>query len=178
MSTATIDYAGQVLADVRRGIAVDDEVLAETKARRNLVKRHARSYPGALKTFDSGSVAHGTVNKPVSDADCGVVLDRRTYPDLGPDGDDVGPDDIVAQAAAHVIACVREEYPAAVMAGGPVKPRYGPRADGREPVGRRRAQTRRALVDDELGESRYELDRLTHAFVIGGHPGSFAQAFG
>ena len=40
----------------------------------------------ALKTFDSGSVAHGTVNKPVSGADRGVVLDRRTYPELGPDG--------------------------------------------------------------------------------------------
>jgi hypothetical protein len=111
MATATLDFAGQVLADVRRGIAVDDDVLSETKARRNLVKRHARSFPGALKTFDSGSVAHGTVNKPVSDADCGVVLDRRTYPELGPDGDDVPPDDIVAQVAAHVIAGVREEYP-------------------------------------------------------------------
>ncbi len=110
MSTATIDYAGQVLADVRRVIAVDDDVLSETKARRNLVKRHARSFPGALKTFDSGSVAHGTVNKPVSDADCGVVLDRRTHPELGPDCGDVGPDDIVAQVAAHVIAGVREEY--------------------------------------------------------------------
>jgi hypothetical protein len=111
MSTATIDYAGQVLADVRRGIAVDDGVLSETKARRNLVKRHAQSYPGALKTFDSGSVAHGTVNKPVSDADCGVVLDRRSYPELGPDGDGVGPDDIAAHVAAHVIVGVREEYP-------------------------------------------------------------------
>ena len=67
MATTTVDYAGQVLADVRRGIAVDDEVLSETKARRNLVKRHARSYPGAaLKTFDSGSVAHGTVEQAPS----------------------------------------------------------------------------------------------------------------
>jgi len=111
MATATLDFAGQVLADVRRGIAVDDDVLSETKARRNLVKRHARSFSGALKTFDSGSVAHGTVNKPVSDADGGVVLDRRTYPELGPDGDDAPPDEIVAAVAAHVIAGVREEYP-------------------------------------------------------------------
>ena len=39
MATTTMDYAEQVLADVRREIAVDDDVLSETKARRNLVKR-------------------------------------------------------------------------------------------------------------------------------------------
>jgi hypothetical protein len=111
MATTTVDYAGQVLNDVRRQIAVDDDVLSETKARRNLVKRHARTFPGALKTFDSGSVAHGTVNKPVSDADCGVVLDRRSYPELGPDGDDVPPNDILAEMAEHVIEGVHEDYP-------------------------------------------------------------------
>ena len=43
---------------------------------------------GALRWFRSGSVAHGTVNKPVTDADCGLVLDRRNerYATLGPDG--------------------------------------------------------------------------------------------
>jgi hypothetical protein len=111
MATTTIDYAGQVLTDVRRQIAVDDDVLRTTKDRRNLVKRHARSFPGALKTFDSGSVAHGTVNKPVSDADCGVVLDRRTYPELGPDGNGAPPNDILGDMAEHVIEGVREDYP-------------------------------------------------------------------
>ena len=111
MATTTVEYAGQVLTDVRRQIAVGDDVLLETKTRRNLVKRHARSFPGSLKTFDSGSVAHGTVNKPVSDADCGVVLDRRSYPELGPDGDDIPPNDIVQEMAEHVINRVREEYP-------------------------------------------------------------------
>jgi hypothetical protein len=105
------DFATQILAEVRRQIAVDDDVLSETKARRNVVKRVARNFPGALKTFDSGSVAHGTVNKPVSDADGGVVLDRRTYPELGPDGDDVPPDEIVAEMAEVVIEGVRDEYP-------------------------------------------------------------------
>jgi hypothetical protein len=113
MATTTVDYAGQVLTDVRRQIAVDDDVLSETKARRNLVKRHSRAFPGALNTFDSGSVAHGTVNKPVSDADCGVVLDRRTYPELGPDGDDEPPNDILAEMAEHVIEGVRGDYPKA-----------------------------------------------------------------
>jgi hypothetical protein len=113
MATTTVDYAGQVLTDVRRQIAVDDDALSETKERRNLVKRHARSFRGALKIFDSGSLAHGTVNKPISDADCGVVLDRRSCPDLGPDGDDVPPNAIVEQMAEHVIDLVREDYPKA-----------------------------------------------------------------
>ena len=110
---STPDYASQILADVRAQIAVDDEILSETKARRNLVKRVARRFPGALKTFDSGSVAHGTVNTPVADADCGVVLDRRTYPQLGPDGNDVPPDEIVTEIAVFVLGGVHEEYPEA-----------------------------------------------------------------
>lgn len=56
-------------------------------------------------------MAHGTVNRPVSDADCGLVLDRRTYPDLGPDGDGEPPDDVVWNVAAHVLVGVLEEYP-------------------------------------------------------------------
>lgn len=110
-SSSDADYVGKVLNEVRDQIAVDDDVLSETKARRNLVKRVARKFDGALKTFDSGSVAHGTVNKPVSDADCGVVLDRRTYPELGPDGDDEPPNDIVQEMAEFVIEGVLEEYP-------------------------------------------------------------------
>lgn len=107
------DYVGEILTDVRKQIAVDDDVLSETKARRNLVKRVARRFEGALKTFDSGSVAHGTVNKPVSDADCGVVLDRRTYPELGPNGEDEPPNEIVEEMAEFVIEGVLEEYPSA-----------------------------------------------------------------
>ena len=95
MATTTVDYAGQVLTDVRGQIAADDDVLKEAKERRNLVTKRARSFDGALKSFNSGSVAHGTVNKPVSDADAGIVLDRRTYPELGPDGDDEPPNEIV-----------------------------------------------------------------------------------
>jgi hypothetical protein len=110
-SNSDADYVGKVLNEVRDQIAVDDDVLSETKARRNLVKRVARKFDGALKTFDSGSVAHGTVNKPVSDADCGVVLDRRTYPELGSDGDDEPPNDIVQEMAEFVIEGVLEEYP-------------------------------------------------------------------
>lgn len=109
-SSQSADYVGEILTDVRDQIAVDDDVLSETKARRNVVKRAARKFEGALKTFDSGSVAHGTTNKPISDADCGVVLDRRTYPELGPDGDDEPPNQIVEEMADFVIAEVRNSY--------------------------------------------------------------------
>jgi hypothetical protein len=117
-STSDPDHVANIINDVRKQIAVDDHVLSETKARRNLVKRVARKFDGALKTFDSGSVAHGTVNKPISDGDCGVVLDRRHYPALGPDGDDVPPDDIVRQVAAFVLLGVRKEYPNATCKVG------------------------------------------------------------
>jgi hypothetical protein len=74
MATTTVDYAGQVLTDVREQIAADDDVLKEARDRRNLITKHARDFDGALKSFNSGSVAHGTVNKPVSDADAGSSL--------------------------------------------------------------------------------------------------------
>jgi hypothetical protein len=110
-TTQTTDFVGEILTDVREQIAVDDDVLSETKTRRNVVKRAARKFDGALKTFDSGSVAHGTTNKPISDADCGVVLDRRTYPELGPDGEDEAPNEIIEEMAEFVIGEVRESYP-------------------------------------------------------------------
>src|SRR3954454_2336946 len=84
------DYVAEALDKVRADIAVDDDALAETKKRRSRVTREARKFDGAIKSFNSGSIAPGDANKPISDADCGVVLDRRTYPELGPDGDDVG----------------------------------------------------------------------------------------
>jgi hypothetical protein len=60
----------------------------DARERRRRVLKHAKSFPGIRGTFNSGSIAHGTANSDL-DADCGVILDRRTYPDLGPDGDEV-----------------------------------------------------------------------------------------
>lgn len=88
LATTTIDYAEQVLADVRREIAVDDDILSETKARRNLVKRYARSFHGALKTFDSGSVAQilatnrlrGKVVVALDDNRRGALSESHTIP--------------------------------------------------------------------------------------------------
>jgi hypothetical protein len=104
-----------ILNDVRAQIAVDDDVLEEARSRRDLVADAAMEIEGALRWFRSGSVAHGTVNAPVTDADAGIVLDRRSYPSLGPDGDDEGPDEIVKELGELVGPMVRETYPDATV---------------------------------------------------------------
>lgn len=104
-----------ILNDVRAQIAVDDAVLKEAKDRRNLVVGTAMGIDGARGSFRSGSVAHGTVNAPVTDADAGIILDRRTYPTLGPDGDGNGPEEIVDELCELIGPVVREDYPDATM---------------------------------------------------------------
>lgn len=47
------------------------------------------------------------------DADCGVILDRRRYPLLGPDGASLGPTLVVEAMQAHITANVLAEYPSA-----------------------------------------------------------------
>ena len=58
----------------------------------------------------SGSIAHRVANDD-TDADCGVVLDRRTYPELGPDGDGVGPEEIVEDVRRFIRYEMKENYP-------------------------------------------------------------------
>jgi hypothetical protein len=96
------------LEGVRADIAADDDVLAEAKARRDLVASAAMKFDGALRWFRSGSVAHGTTNHPVTDADAGLVLDRRIYPELGPNGE--GPKAIAEELRSLVGETVRTEY--------------------------------------------------------------------
>jgi hypothetical protein len=96
--------------EVRKKIAVDDKVLKEARKRRDLVAEAAMEIEGALRWFRSGSVAHGWVNRPVTDADSGLVLDRRVHTTLGPDGDGEGPDEIVDELRGLVERKVREEY--------------------------------------------------------------------
>lgn len=101
------------LDGIRRQIAPDDEILRETRSRRDLVLSNAADFHGVRGTFDSGSLAHGTANDPVFDADCGVILDRRSYPALGPDGENDGPAEILEDLRTHVRDAVKEAFPAA-----------------------------------------------------------------
>ncbi|QIN84503.1 hypothetical protein GBA63_19030 [Rubrobacter tropicus] len=62
-----------------------------------------------LRTFGSGSLAHATQNDPLNDADAGVVLDRRVYEDLGPDGE--GPRAMVETVRGVLRTRLKEKYP-------------------------------------------------------------------
>lgn len=110
-----------MLDDVRAQLAPDDVVLKEARERRDLVRAAAASFTGALRSYCSGSLAHGTANCPVHqrdqglDADCGVVLDRRIHSLLGPDGIGIGPTDVVNKVVAHITPKVREQHPAAAF---------------------------------------------------------------
>lgn len=110
-------YVLDHLNDIRSQIATDDKVLAEAKTRRNVVKKAGMDFEGSLRQFNSGSVAHGTVNSPVTDADAGLVLDRRSHSTLGPDADGggEGPQQLVADLCEFIGPKVREEYPSAKM---------------------------------------------------------------
>lgn len=108
------DHAEDVLEDIRQEISASDSDLAEARERRTVVLDAAAGFDGALRTFASGSVAHADVNNPVSDADGGLVLDRRVHSSLGPDSDDdEGPDAVMDEVRNHVMGVVRESYPSA-----------------------------------------------------------------
>lgn len=107
-----MSYITDILDDVRRQIAPTSQALNEARDRRDAVLAAARQFPGARSGFNSGSVAHGTANT-VKDADCGVVLDRRHYRDLGPDSAaQTGPCAVVEAVRAHLRgSALREQYP-------------------------------------------------------------------
>jgi hypothetical protein len=97
-----------ILDEIRAELAPSEDVLGAARDRRKRVLAAARGYPGVLRTFSSGSIAHGTANGD-TDADCGVVLDRRIYQELGPDGDGVGPGDPVEALRAFLREELGEE---------------------------------------------------------------------
>jgi hypothetical protein len=108
--------ADRVIEKVLRQIAVRLDVLHEAKRRRDLICDIALRHEAARRTYASGSIAHGTHNAPLGDADCGVVIDRRPElfrafgPDAGPGGR--GPEAFYQLFAAFIEAQVREAgYP-------------------------------------------------------------------
>jgi hypothetical protein len=109
------DHAEEILGDVRDQIAPEDEVLRAARERRELVKTEAMKFRGTARGFNSGSVAHGTANNPVNDADCGVVLDRRHHVDLGPDGSGVGPADTVEELVETITRGINAKFPKATV---------------------------------------------------------------
>ena len=101
----------EVLNDVRKQIDADPEALGEARGRLQLVRDAGGKFYGSLRTYSSGSLAAHTVIDPVSDGDGGIVLDRRYYPSLGPEGKDESPSEIVEKLCALIGPSIRERYP-------------------------------------------------------------------
>jgi hypothetical protein len=105
-----MNYIDDILVDVQKKIAPSDETLEAARSRRDEVLSVARNYRGALRTYTAGSIAHRTANDD-TDADCGIVLDRRSYCELGPDGDGGAPNDIVEDVRAYIRDQLKDQHP-------------------------------------------------------------------
>jgi hypothetical protein len=103
-------HTDSILETILSQIAPSDETLEAARGRRDAVLSALNGLDGRLRDYASGSIGHRTANDD-TDADCGVVLDRRVYPELGPDGDDVGPEDIVERVRSIARSYLKEEYP-------------------------------------------------------------------
>lgn len=104
-------FVGAVLDEIRRSVQPLGGDLTEARERRKMVLDAAGRFEGVLRTFPSGSIAHGTALIPANDADCGLVLDRTIYPELGPEGDGVGSSDIVEAIRTHLRESLRDDHP-------------------------------------------------------------------
>lgn len=100
----------KVLDEVREQIAPSDDTLDAVRERRDAVLGAAKQFEGVRDDYRAGSIAHGTANADL-DADVGVVLDRRVYPELGPDGDSEGPDGVIDDMQEHLHGELDDEYP-------------------------------------------------------------------
>lgn len=107
-------FTESYLSAIRTRIKADDLPLGEARRRIALVREIASAHSGVVRTFTSGSLAHHTMNGPVTDGDGAAVLDRRCYPQLGPDGGGDPPEEVADEFCALIGQGVRLEYPEAV----------------------------------------------------------------
>lgn len=103
-------HTNELLDGVRAQIAPSDDTLTAARRRRDDTLKAARTSEGALRTYKSGSIGHGTANDD-TDADCGLVLDRRAHPTLGPDGGGEGPSDVMESVRKLVRDELLPAYP-------------------------------------------------------------------
>jgi len=106
--------AKAALEDILAEIAVPQAVLDEAKVRRNLVLEIAMEHDATRARYVSGSVAHGTHNRPLEDTDCGIKVNRRfeAFRVYGPDGDGRGPEEFIQLFAGFVLLRLRQRgYP-------------------------------------------------------------------
>lgn len=103
--------ASDELNQLRKDIAADAGTLREASDRLGNVLGAASSFPEALRVYRSGSTATRFTNDPVDDADGGVVMDRRAYRSLGPDGDGELPAPQVEDLRKWIRPTLKEIYP-------------------------------------------------------------------
>lgn len=111
--------ADRVLAGILREISVPGAVLAEARRRRDLVLRLADDHPAGRDPFVSGSVAQGSANRPLEDADGGIKMNRRfeRFREFGPDVEGGrGPEGFIQMFAEFIVPRLREAgYPRATV---------------------------------------------------------------
>ena len=99
------------LEELRKKIAADPRSLREASGRLGAVLDAASKHPDALRTYRSGSLASRFTNRPVDDADGGLVIDRRKHPALGPDGDGELPRALVNSVHDLIRPLLVDQYP-------------------------------------------------------------------
>ena len=125
MSTVSIRSAGSssaapVLRSILEEISVPLDVLKEARARRDLVLSIAAAHQAARARYSSGSVAYGTTNSPLEDADGGIKINRRLQDlrEFGPDAPSGGlrPEGLMEHFGLYVVERLRRRgYPNATV---------------------------------------------------------------
>ena len=115
-STGSKSAADAALADILQEIAVPKAVLEKAKDRRDLVLKIAKEHDATRAAYVSGSVAHGTHNKPLEDADCGIKVNRRydEFRVFGPDAPNggKGPEQFIQMFVDFILPRLRQSgYP-------------------------------------------------------------------
>ncbi|MBJ7000164.1 hypothetical protein JG491_08770 [Streptomyces sp. CRPSP2-6A1] len=129
-------HTEDILNDIRSQIDAHPQPLAEARTRLELARSSAIGFRGAKRTYRSGSLPQQTFIHPVGDGDGGVVLDRRVYPQLGPDGGGETPADITEELCALLGPAVRKVYPKARCGTSKRGPKitFGQPVDGQDPT--------------------------------------------
>ncbi len=129
-------HCDDVISGVRNQIDASDAPLGEVRTRLTFVKKIADGFAGALRTYSSGSIAHHTMIAPVTDGDGGVVLDRRCYPELGPEGGGEAPREVAEKLCALLGPEIRERYPHARCGTSKRGPKiyFGEPVEGQDPT--------------------------------------------
>ncbi|WP_242910739.1 hypothetical protein [Actinomadura terrae] len=129
-------HTEDILNDVRSRVDAHREPLAEVRNRLKLVRSKAIGFSGALRTYASGSMPQNTFIHPIGDGDGGLVLDRRAYPKLGPDGGGETPKEITGDLCSLLGPAVREVYPKAHCGTSKRGPKmfFGQPVDGQDPT--------------------------------------------